>query len=400
MRIRKLLGGPSPLSSLVGLMLVVSGFSMFQNVVSFGVPACGSSDVLFSILPVELGDVVDLAPLGQLTPPDHVLPAPHNYVYVIDYQSPVDMEALVYAPGDMVLRHIGLRHYNVLGQYTNYTDYTLLFSVCSDFDLYFHHIRSLRYPPFVEAAQQVFQTCKFSNERNEEYCSGNVNIRVRAGEIVGTTGDLKGGVYGLDVGARDYRLSVGRSIFVNPDRYCRAYERNPYSRCYTVCAFDYFGEDIREQLRYSHMSRNVVRTEPPVCGDIYLDIGDTARGNWFRRGSTQSVYSPESNYLFLGPDNVSPSTMLFSVGLSVQTLSPGRYEFQPTTSSLVNKEFSNVRADGQVYCYQTRGQMFNDSAVIIIQLIDSTTLRVERAQSTDCGNGPWTFGLGYTDFER
>jgi len=342
-----MLGGPSPFSSLIGLLLLVAGFSLVQNITaSVSVPGCGPNGPSFSKLTVELGDIVDLAPLGQMTPPDHVLPAPHSYIYVIDYKNPTDKEAMVYAPGDFVLKQIGLRHYNVLSQYIDYTDYTLVFSVCSEIDLYYHHVRSLRYQPFLEAAQQISKTCNFSTERNEDFCSGRVNILVSAGEVIGTTGDLKGGVYGLDIGVRDYRLSSGRSSFANPDRYCSPYEKNTYSRCYTVCPFDYYDEETRNQLRFSRESGSILRTEPPVCGSVYYDIAGTAQGNWYLRGSAQSNGSPEANYLFLGPDNVSPSTLLFSVGLSVQTLSPGRYEFQAANSGLVNRQFSDVTADG------------------------------------------------------
>ncbi|HLQ21229.1 MAG TPA: hypothetical protein VK127_02860, partial [Nitrososphaerales archaeon] len=146
---------------------------------------------MFSVLPVSPNDTLLVTPLGQMTPPDHVFPAPHLYIYVLDPRSPVDKEALVYAPGDMVLTSVGLRHYNTLGSETNYIDYTLVFYVCNDFVLYFHHLRSLRYQPFVDAASQILKTCSFSTQRNEDFCSGDVFVKVRAGEVIGTTGDLK-----------------------------------------------------------------------------------------------------------------------------------------------------------------------------------------------------------------
>jgi hypothetical protein len=390
----------SPAASLLGLFLIVSGFSIVQSLVSFGAPTCGSKTELFTSFPVALDDIIDLAPLGQLTPPGHVLPAPHNYIYVIDYQNPTDKEALVYAPGDMTLKHIGLRHYNTIGQYTDYTDYTLLFTVCSEFDLYFHHVRSLSPPSFTNAAAQITATCNFSTTRNEDYCSGNVNIRIRAGDIIGTTGDLKGGVYGLDIGARDYRLSEGRTRFANPDRYCSPLERNAFSRCYTVCPFDYYPTEIRQQLQFTGKSGQIVRTEPPVCGGVHYDGANTARGNWFLIGVQESIYSPEASFLFVGPDNVRPSISVFSVGTAVPSLPPGAYEFQPATSGPANLDFGSVTADGQIHCYEAGSQMFGNTKVIVLQLLDSTTLRIEGSQAASCGSGPWAFTQNFTDFER
>ena len=66
-------------------------------------PPCGSNQPLFSVLPVSSDDTVVLTPLGQMSPPDHVFPAPHQYIYVIDPTHPLDKEAPVYSPGDMVL---------------------------------------------------------------------------------------------------------------------------------------------------------------------------------------------------------------------------------------------------------------------------------------------------------
>lgn len=357
------------------------------------IPSCGTSKMFFSFPPVTLDKIVDLAPLGQLSPPDHVFPAPHNYFYVIDYEHPQDVNAPVYAPGNMTLTQIGLRHYNTLGQKTDYIDYTLFFSVCDKFDFYYHHVTTLTYQPFIDVAQDILKKCNFSKDRNEDFCSGAVNIPVKAGEQIGTTGDLKAGVYGLDMGARDYRLSTGRNAFVNPDKIC-GIGKNPYSHCYTVCAFDYFTDDIKRQLKFSTNIGTIVRTEEPVCGSVYYDVKDTAQGIWFGP-NVATTFSPESNNLFLGPDNVQPSVKVFSVGMSISSLPAGKYEFNPTNSGLVNRDFRNVTSDGKIYCYETSQQ-----AVIILQLTTLTTLKIERQNISNCGVGPWSFTSSATDFTR
>ena len=368
------------------------------------VPSCGEKNILFSFLPVDMSQVITLTPVGQRSTPDHVFPAPHEYFNVIDWNNPSDKEVNVYAPGDMTLTQIGLRHYNKLGQATNYIDYTLLFTVCDKFYFYYHHVRSLKYQPFIDAAQKTLQTCHFKSEVNEDYCSGQVNIPVKAGELVGTTGDLKAGVYGLDMGARDLRLPNGKN-FANPNRFCSGNFINPFDRCYTVCAFDYFPKDVTKQLQFMDSEKNI-RTDPPVCGDLYNDIKDAAQGYWFKQGPKLTNFSPESDNLFLGPDFIKPSIKLFSIGLSVPSLSAGSYTFGIKNSGLVNRDFKDVTSDGKIYCYDTSissgGSLQNSlgEVSIILQLTSKTTMRLEKLGSGTCGSGPWSFGSNFVDFER
>jgi len=369
-------------------------------------PPCGSNQPLFSVLPVSSNDTVVLTPLGQMSPPDHVFPAPHQYIYVIDPTHPLDKEAPVYSPGDMMLTSIGLRHYNTLGSKTNYIDYTLVFYSCADFALYFHHVRSLRYQPFIDAAAKILPTCHFSTQINEDFCGGDVFISVKAGEMIGTTGDLKAGAYGLDIGARDFRLPTGRSAFVDPSRLCPA-NRSAYDRCYAVCAFSYFPMGVFSQLRFSSFD-GTTRTEPPSCGTIYLDVKGSAQGYWFGPGTPAPGASPEANNIYLGPDNVKPSLGIFSVGTALAPLPPGKYSFVPATSGFINRNLSDITPDGEIHCYETKllsGPSYSTTSpvavtVILLKLLDASTLQIGVMSGSTCGSGPWTFGTNYVIFSR
>ena len=46
---------------------------------------CPTGQTLFSVLPVSPNDTAVLTPLGQMSPPGHVFPAPHQYIYVLDF---------------------------------------------------------------------------------------------------------------------------------------------------------------------------------------------------------------------------------------------------------------------------------------------------------------------------
>ena len=102
-------------------------------------------------------------------------------------------------------------------------------------------------------------------------------------------------------------------------------------------------------------------------------------------------------------DNVEPSKGAFSVGTSMAAtgLSTGIYYFDPASSGLVNRDFKDVGASGEIHCYETR-ERFGDSVplIIILQLTSPTTLRMEGQDFSSCGDGPWLFSSAYTDYER
>ena len=355
--------------------------------------ACGDRTELFSVAPTDMDKINTMTPVGMMTPPDHVFPAPHMYFFPLDDLNPEDIEIPVYASADMVLTQIGLRHYNKIGEKANYIDYTLVFSPCNEFDLYFHHVRSLTYPPFAEAAERILEKCGFSAERNEDYCSGRVNIPIIAGEQIGTAVDIKAGVWGFDLGARDYRIPEGRSALLSSERHCSR-ERNVFDRCYTVCPFDYFTEDIRSGLEFSNGKFDIPGL---ACGgNLFFDIKGSAQGYWFEKGPGDK-WGEEKN-IFLGPNNLNPAVRAFSIRTAVPGVQAGLHVFSPAASGLVNRDFAEVSNDGNIYCYDAAVEyQERDGKAILIQL-NNETLRIG-PHSGNCGEGPWGFEE-YAEFER
>ena len=81
---------------------------------------------------------------------------------------------------------------------------------------------------------------------------------------------------------------------------------------------------------------------------------------------------------------------------------PGRYTFTPTGEGLVNREFSQVTPDGNVYCYDTdaaQGQNFTrpEKVLILLQMPDASTIRVGKGNGS-CSN-PQVMGE-YVEFDR
>ncbi|MDE1865574.1 MAG: hypothetical protein KGH94_02970 [Candidatus Micrarchaeota archaeon] len=374
-----------------------------QTVSQTALRSCGSNYSLFSTPIFNPNSVVSVLPIADFIPPDHVFPTPHAYVYTTDITANISKDgALLYAPANMVLTDIAIRNLrNTFGVYKNATDYTLVFQPCKEFYLYFHNVASLSYQPFIKASLQLMEECN-----NQIYCEMPVDIRISAGQVIGTIGNSSAGIQGVDIGARDYRLATGRSAFVDPNRLCplQSGQPNIFDRCYAVCPYNYYANSIKQQSRLFYPNGSTIAS----CGTVYQDVNGTAQGYWFPADNSANSISPEATYIFLGNDTASTTSKVFSVGVSVAGLTSGAYSFKPNPnpSSLVNKSFANV-TPGRVYCYQTLGKYYlsgnsspGPTVIIAIKMTNASELSIQRLNGTSCGSGPWVIGTTATKFVR
>jgi hypothetical protein len=95
------------------------------------------------------------------------------------------------------------------------------------------------------------------------------------------------------------------------------------------------------------------------------------------------------------------------MGTSVPGIPSLAYEFYPVESGTHNRPFNQVTADGQIYSfsdfYNIWDQLITDFTfpsenVILMQLIDQETLRIEKQTKSD--GPPWSFRNNYRDFSR
>jgi hypothetical protein len=362
--------------------------------------------------PVRIENVLTLGPLGSLVPPDHVFPTPHFYFYVKNDTTPSEIESPVFAPADLNVTQIGLRVYQRLGGKTNYPDYQLVFRVCESIDGYFIHLRSLTHPDLAAAlaANSCTPVPTTGGVFSDAFCQFPVNVLIASGAQIGTTGDSVAGVGGLDLGLRDYRLPNGRSGFARPDRWCSEGGRNPYDRCYAVCAIDYMPAAERAKYldRFTDSTGVVTRSDEPRCGTIYHDRAGTARGAWFAVGTPSRT---ETYQLYLGPDAYTERYQTISMGTSVPGLAAGGYLFRPASSGTVNRPFESVTTQS-VACYDTfygrlsdaeRGiQQGNRANLTMLLQLQSggAQLKVAAGPAGTCGGGPWTMPASAIVFER
>lgn len=351
-----------------------------------GIPPCDDKKEFFTVSHIPISELQNIVPLGNLNPSGHTFPTNHLYFHLkafTGYQR--ELSAPAVAPGNISIISIVSSEY--MWDEQQIKDYKINFAVCDGVIGYFIHLTSLS-EKLLESFGQT-QNCN-------EYDTGGVHyktcqrdfysspISVASGEPIGTVGGSS------DFGLADLRTP--ELVYANPNRW---YDE-PLHR---VCPLDYFTEDVKTQLKFLLGSSDTKRTIEPICGEVAQDKPGTSRGVWFIKG-TSNTY-PEDPQLALVHDNIDPLKEVFSVGTSINGLQSGAYYFTPENSGLVNRDFNDVKVDGNVYCYETEGRFDGKSSfIIIIQLTTSTTLIIEKQNSNSCGNGPWTFSSNYADFER
>ncbi|EKD41678.1 MAG: hypothetical protein ACD_73C00586G0002, partial [uncultured bacterium] len=215
-------------------------------------------------------------------------------------------------------------------------------------------------------------------------CSKSISLDVLAGDLLGQS-------RGLDFGLRDTRSNIA---FANEDRVSGSDMAN------VVCAYDYFNDALKNELEplLADPSGTYYPTRDPLCGTVDVDVQDTAQGMWFS-DQNSTVNDGEDEHMALAPHNVRATVQVFSIGNAIPTIESDPYEFTPVTSGLVNRDFSTVTNDGNVYCYEAT----NIDAIVsvfLLHLSDDETLEIEGIEATECGSDPWSFTGSQTVFYR
>ncbi|HVO32435.1 MAG TPA: hypothetical protein VMU17_00885, partial [Elusimicrobiota bacterium] len=222
------------------------------------------------------------------------------------------------------------------------------------------------------------------------YCTTYTNFEMQSGDLVGYLRTSSA----LDFGSYDNRVTL---YYVSPQRR-GVYQLN------TVCPVDYFTSSLKSamQAKLGRFDGGHRRVTPPLCGTIEADVADTAKGYWYHPGSPDN---PEDPHLSLIDNNVYAPQQTISVGNSLPNGGGVWYIFTPNNAGLVDRNFSQVTADGNIYCYDTFydpiGQPLGlGGPTFILQMTDATTLRLEKQGPGSCGAGPWTFTSNAVTFQR
>lgn len=351
-------------------------------------PEC-SSGALFSVLPLNDDQYTGLLPLGSLNPPGHTFPTDHHYFYLANPDSADGPPPIVPVrmPGDAWITEIATSTQSPSDP--PYTDYTITFKPCENYEAYFGHISDISAELHAELSGITPDCHDYSTDGVDyHYCRYRLRRFTSAGTNIGTAGGHVG-QWALDFGAHDFRQAPLQ--WVNQTRIETGATQMPY----TACPSEMFTPALKTALeaRFSGYSGVVHRTIPPLCGQIDQDVPGTAQGIWFRDG-IDDVY-PEDPHLALVHDNVDPAISVISMGTSIASAT-GRHSFSASHSGLVDREFDEVTPGDSIYCYNASipGQS------LLLRLMPDTQLRVEYNSGADCSVTPYNFTGSEVTFVR
>lgn len=359
---------------------------------------CPPQGVQFTHPPIDIDKIQYIVPLGNLNPSGHTFPTGHMYIHFDSPDNPRNgTEPIdVYAPTNAEIKSI-----NIMTQIDpppSYTDYSVDFSACSDFRFYYIHITSLS-----DKLQKAFdeaegsEDCRSESPGGQEYysCWKEVKVNVKAGEVIGKVGETTH--INFDFGVTD--LNLKPKIQANLDRWKNRGD------AYTGCFTDYYPDDIKTQLEaLLGGGPNEKRIIEPLCGTNAQDIPGTAQGVWFVEGTPMDFQHSEDEHMALVHHNIDPTRPVFSIGTSLKDIGipSGTYSFEPMDSGRYNRDFDQVTADGNVYCYEVGGSQASgiEALVILIEMPDGETLRIAKGKTVSCKSGPWSMGSEYKVFQR
>lgn len=353
-------------------------------------PECKNGKELFTVFPAKEGDYTGIVPLGNLNPSSHTFPTDHLYVEVHDPQNPaankIAIQKKLIAPADMWIFGIQLSE-----QVGGITDYAMDFSPCRDVKGKFGHVGSLS-PKIMAEISKAQGKCNEYETGGKKYknCQyEDIKVQVNAGEEIGTAGSERSGM--LDIWMSDYR---------EPQVKRASQSRWTQDRNYVSCFLDYYPSSQKDKYyEFLRGPGNGKRTKEPRCGTVDIDIVGTAQGVWFY--NLQGPFQQEDPHLALAYDNLETDKQTFSVGNSASSvgIESGNYQFIPKTTGSVNRDFSQVKADGSVYCYDTRNGKNGGGKSILLTMSSAEKLQIGRVQSGSCGAGPWAMS-SFVEFAR
>jgi hypothetical protein len=288
----------------------------------------------------------------------------------------------VFAPGDVTIYYI--TQTQTFGSNGNLLDedYSVYFSPCKQIRAWYGHmIISDRLK--AEVAKTECQEMGASPPGYKQ-CQYLLNYKVKAGDYMGTAGG--GTSASLDLGVYDSRTPI--SGFVAPGRY-----RSDYLE--TNCPVDYFTEPLKSTMYGLLGWFNGKRTVEPICGSVMQDVPGTAQGNWFDGPLSNLNLENEGKAISLVHDY--HFGVLGELVIGGQVSQPGIIEFTTTHTGTTDREPSEVRADGKIYCYQNdnvQETYMGLSGKFILQLVDANTLKIEH-QDGSC-SGTESFASPYT----
>lgn len=363
--------------------------------------SCNAGKQLLSVSPIDPLSISTIVPLGNFGPSGgHVVALQSSHIY-LNYVSETSNASIpvpvsIHAPADLTVYQIFEFNQSNGSNMPSYTDFKVSFAVCNQVGGYLIHVMVLG-----STLKSAFDAASFSSSGTK-----NINVKLTAGDIIGTGGGNADWPANLDFGLVDQRGPAG--TVANPARY------SSYDLHY-VCALDYFPSSISDALyaKLGNFEGQLLNIASPRCGNVYQDTPGTVQGVWLEKNTVASnsepIWNDGNGQLDFGISNLNHTIQVVSISSSLGqqlgiTVAINPYEFVPQSSSsgsMMNSNYTMVQPGSSLSCFQaSMPGTASQQIAVVVQLLDSSTLRLGELNSNLCGAGPWQFSSSYIDFVR
>lgn len=353
--------------------------------------ACQGTEV-FSISPATPETYDYIEPLGHTSSYNgnagHVFPSDHLYI-ALHHSRPEDPQSstlptTVVAPGNGEITKITDTRYEENGKVTHH-DYRIYFSPCNGVEARLDHINTLSQTlqTTMSNSAKICQSSYTTGGPNSPTyipCDYNLNLKLKAGDLVGTTGgpDIQA-ANEFDFGVYDWRnkpLPFLNSKQVADDQYA-------------VCGLSYYPYGEVKTALYNSLKTTKVDTNGQKdCGTNMWDKTGTIQGNWMLSEAPDNsrVSGGGQNALSIIHYDMDPSRGNIDWG---GVISPANHITFPIKAvGNINRDPADVTADGKIYCFEGSSFSKSDLHTLLIQLADSNTLKIEHKNGNTCSANP------------
>lgn len=373
-------------------------------------------------------DVLSVSPLGGVTAPGEVLPAPYLRINMKSGETAFDRRtttALAPARADIVAIERKIER-DPYGRATAQS-WTVHFRSCENISFYYDRIDRLSDDLLARAGDLT----AFTELGGPDHIARETQIRVQEGAVIGETD-------GFDVGLHD--LASAPKALDRPERY----RANPYARAAVLdappsliqtialntaqarCAIDYLPKELQSEWSSKLGDSWGIRKAKgeDACRTALPETPGAAEGAWYTSAAYNGATSKISA-IALASDAIDPGRLVFALHGRLPSLTPDLVSMAPNMdeeraeaakdfltfekgSGRINTPFSAVKT-GEVYCYERLRANFvgpRINGVILVERDSSDgpgALKIEaRGDVLSCIDleEPWAFTGNETMFHR
>jgi hypothetical protein len=143
---------------------------------------------IFSVSPLDPDYITGIVPLGNLNPPSHTFPTDHIYFHITRSEGADRPDiATLYSPGELTITRVSASEHVEAG----FIDYNIFLKPCKDITVIFYHASSLSEDIFGYTSPStgwILDSEYSTGGETYRLWSKDYNIKVTAGEIIGTAG--------------------------------------------------------------------------------------------------------------------------------------------------------------------------------------------------------------------